>query len=71
MCGSGSVRSIRDRIAWNGTVEVRRDGERGTSRYSLYGIEANYRNGRARLFAVDRGSDSLVMATQFFESSAG
>lgn len=33
--------------------------------YSLYGIEANYRDGRARIYILDRGSDLLPLASDF------
>lgn len=32
----------------------------------LLGIEAHYSNGRARIYLLDRGSDALVLASDFF-----
>jgi len=34
--------------------------------YGLYGIEGNYSNGRARIYVLDRGSDLLPMASDFW-----
>lgn len=31
--------------------------------YGLYGIEGNYKNGRARIYVVDRGADLLPVAS--------
>ena len=33
--------------------------------YALYGIEAHYDDGRARVYLVDRGTDLLVMGSEF------
>lgn len=37
--------------------------------YALYGIQGNYRNGRARIYAVDRGSDTIVVASDFYPTA--
>lgn len=37
--------------------------------YGLYGIEGNYRNGRARVYLLDRGADALVIASDFWPAS--
>jgi len=50
------------RIAHDGAVPVRDDVERASSLYGLYGIEANFTNGRVRVFLVDRGTDVLPVA---------
>jgi len=34
--------------------------------YGLYGIEGNYKNGRARVYVIDRGSDCLPIASDFW-----
>src|SRR3982750_4193784 len=33
--------------------------------YGLYGIEGHYKNGRVRVYVVDRGSDLIPVATDF------
>lgn len=35
-------------------------------RYALYGIQGHYRNGRARAYVVDRGSDLVIVASDFW-----
>lgn len=50
------------RVAWNGSVEVRDDVEHSTSLYGLYGIEAMDNGFPVRVYAVDRGTDLLVIA---------
>lgn len=50
------------RVAWNGSVEVRDDVEHSTSLYGLYGIEALDNGFPVRVYAVDRGTDLLVVA---------
>ena len=50
------------RVAWNGSVEVRDDVEHSTSLYGLYGIEAMDDGFPVRVYAVDRGTDLLVVA---------
>lgn len=34
--------------------------------YGLYGIQANYRDGRARYYVLDRGHDLTVLAVDFW-----
>ncbi len=34
--------------------------------YGLYGVEANYTNGRARVYILDRGSDMLPLVSDFY-----
>lgn len=50
------------RLAWNAAVDVRDDVERSTSLYGLYGIEAVQNGFPVRLYAVDRGTDLVVVA---------
>jgi len=50
------------RIAWNATVDVRDDAERSHSLYGLYGIEAMQDGFPVRVYAVDRGTDLLIVA---------
>jgi hypothetical protein len=50
------------RVAWNGSIEVRDDVEHSTSLYGLYGIEAMDDGHPVRVYAVDRGTDLLVVA---------
>lgn len=50
------------RVAHDGTVPVRDDVERAHGLYGLYGIEANYADGRVRAYFVDRGTDVLPVA---------
>lgn len=33
--------------------------------YGLYGIEANYPDGRARVYVIDRGGDLVAVASDF------
>jgi len=35
-------------------------------RYGFYGIEGNYANGRARFYILDRGSEVVPLASDFF-----
>lgn len=35
-------------------------------RYGFYGIEGNYANGRARFYVLDRGSEVVLVASDFF-----
>jgi len=53
------------RIAWNAAVDVRDDAERSHSLYGLYGlygIEAMQDGFPVRVYAVDRGTDLLIVA---------
>jgi hypothetical protein len=50
------------RVAWNGSVGVRDDVEHSTSFYGLYGIEAMDDGHPVRVYAVDRGTDLLIVA---------
>lgn len=47
------------------TVECRSDNEPGVMAYGLYGIRNEFANGVAEIFAVDRGSDILIVASDF------
>jgi hypothetical protein len=38
----------------------------GLAPYGLYGIEGHYKNGRARVYVIDRGSDLLPVASDFW-----
>lgn len=44
-------------VAWNVVV---------MNRYGLIGIEGNYKNGRARIYALDRGADLIPVAADFW-----
>ena len=46
------------------------DGDCGRAYYALYGIEANYKNGRARLYLLDRGSESIPVCSDFYPAVA-
>lgn len=46
-------------VAYNG-------GPIHDSGYSLMGIEANYKNGRARVYVMDRGTDLVPLAVDFW-----
>lgn len=35
--------------------------------YGFYGIEGNYKNGRARVYVIDRGAMLTVIASDFWE----
>lgn len=48
-----------------GVVECYSDNEPGPSTYGLYGIRNRYSNGVAEIFVVDRGSDALIVASDF------
>lgn len=50
------------RVAWNGSVDVRDYVECPRSLYGLYGIEAIDDGFPIRVYAVDRGTDLLVVA---------
>ncbi|MFQ1004403.1 hypothetical protein [Modestobacter sp. SSW1-42] len=50
------------RIAWNAAVDVRDDAERSHGLYGLYGIEAMQDGFPVRVYAVDRGTDLLIVA---------
>ena len=49
-------------LAWNGAVDVRDDAEHAHSLYGLYGIDAVHAGYRVRIYAVDRGTDLLIVA---------
>ncbi len=59
------------RVAWNGAVPVRDDAEHTTGAYGLYGIEFTDAGQCVRLYAVDRGVDLLVMATDTRPATPG
>jgi hypothetical protein len=53
-------------IAFNGALEFPgRPGEDGEYP-SLYGIEANYTNGRARVYLVDNGCEIVTVCADFW-----
>lgn len=37
--------------------------------YGLYGIEGNYKNGRALVFIVDRGAELVPIASDFYPTT--
>lgn len=37
-----------------------------SGRYALYGIQGTWRNGRGRVYVVDRGHDLVVVASDFW-----
>lgn len=41
-----------------------------TAHYSVYGIEANYRNGRARVYVLDTGTSCIPLASDFWPEEA-
>ena len=60
-------------VAWNGAAASvdwydpkRREGEH----YSIYGIEMNYDNGRARLYVIDTGTGAVPLASDFWPDTA-
>lgn len=61
----GAIETLRipkvSAIAYNGVI---------ADRYALYGIEATYANGRARIYILDRGADLLVLASDFEPAAA-
>lgn len=40
-----------------------------TATYAIYGIEANYKNGRARIYVLDSGTEMLPLAADFWENA--
>ena len=54
-------------LAWNGVVDwpaAQPGGDR--EHYAVYGIEANYKNGRARVYVLDTGTQLLPVASDFW-----
>lgn len=51
-------------FATNGYVEMVINGERGY--YSIYGIECNYKNGRARIYVLDTGTGLTPLCSDFW-----
>ncbi|MCA1571180.1 MAG: hypothetical protein LC798_12855 [Chloroflexi bacterium] len=44
------------------------DGDSGgTAHYALYGVECHYRDGCARVYGLDRGSEIVVLRSDFDE----
>lgn len=50
-------------VAHNGYIQVP-DGPE-TAHYSIYGIEANYKDGRARVYVIDAGTQLVPIAVDF------
>lgn len=44
-------------IAWDGVI---------ADRYGLYGIETTYSDGRARIYVLDKGSEVIPVASDFW-----
>ena len=57
-------------LAWNGSIEVEDPRDHTAGAYALYGIEAHYDDGRARVYLVDRGTDLLVLGSEFTPNPA-
>jgi hypothetical protein len=51
-------------ITWDGLLE------RGSASYGLYGIEANYPNGRVRLYLLDIGTATVPVLCDFWATWA-
>ncbi|MES1975741.1 MAG: hypothetical protein V4472_25060 [Pseudomonadota bacterium] len=49
-----------------GCVAFGGNQEDGFGDLGLYGVECHYRNGRAVVYAVDRGSDMLMVLSEFW-----
>lgn len=64
LCIQTMIRELRlpkvSQIAWNGTLRT----------YGLYGIEANYKIGRARIYVLDRGSDACAVVSDYWPKEA-
>lgn len=58
-------------IAHNGVVEwPPPNGDADGEAYAVYGIEANYRNGRARVYVLDTGTSLIPVASDFWPEEA-
>jgi hypothetical protein len=60
-------------IAWHGaaaTVDWYDPKRRGGEHYSIYGIEMNYDNGRARVYVIDTGTGAVPLASDFWPDAA-
>lgn len=53
------------KVAINGYLQMP-DGPE-SAHYAIYGIEANYANGRARIYVLDTGTGLVVLASDFWE----
>lgn len=53
------------RYAVNGTIQAP-DPPEGLATYSVYGVEASFSNGRARLYVVDTGSELVPVCADFW-----
>lgn len=56
------------KIAHNGYLQYP-DGPE-TAHFSLYGIEANYSNGPARVYVLDTGTECIPLASELLEVAA-
>ncbi len=56
------------RLAWHGANNTLdwRDGHGTAQRYSLYGIEAMYGNGRVRVYIIDVGTAAVPLASDLW-----
>ncbi len=67
------IRELRmprvDQVAWHGSASAvdwhDRDKAEG-EHYAIYGIQANYQNGRARLYVIDIGTATIPLASDFW-----
>lgn len=71
------IRELRmpsvDQVAWHGsasTVDWRDRDKAEGEHYSIYGIQANYTNGRARLYVIDIGTATIPLASDFWPAPA-
>lgn len=67
---TATIRELRlpkvSALAWNGSLDYPEPESNGTVHAALYGIEAHYNNGRARVYALDLGSRLLPLASDFW-----
>lgn len=65
-----AVRELRipqvSQIAWNGTLSFTYSDNDEGGCYGIYGVEGHYKNGRARVYLLDRGADVMPLATDFW-----
>ena len=71
------IRELRmprvDQVAWHGlasTVDWRDRDKAEGEHYSIYGIQANYTNGRARVYVIDIGTATIPLASDFWPAPA-
>lgn len=58
------------RVAWGGLIEEPDPADpRWTAAYELLGIEANYSNGTAQLYVLDKGGECTPLCADFEEKA--